>query len=247
MNMNEIGFQGVTSYRKNDFAVIRLIAREQWPTDPLSNSQLLLHLADDFQLCYGPRPLLIFQARLVFRRYQTRIWVGTPTFQSRFYVFRISFTGMLWLYCHVFSVHRRVLDWWPNLLDSLIQRVTTLYSTLLSTYTHQCPQSRLHCRCLVAAFESLSSPSYGFLKRPRPQPPTSNSNGLQGLSPNSYLTNSLTQLLTNKLTQYNWLPLTVLLIISRHIPQRKHCSSVAVQCPLPSNGRCLVVCFATVA
>jgi hypothetical protein len=31
--------------------------------------------------------------------------------------------------------YRRGLDWWPDLLDSLIQRVTTLYSSLLHTHT----------------------------------------------------------------------------------------------------------------
>jgi hypothetical protein len=32
-----------------------------------------------------------------------------------------------------FSDCRRVLDWWPDLLDSLIMRVTTLHSSLLHT------------------------------------------------------------------------------------------------------------------
>jgi hypothetical protein len=31
--------------------------------------------------------------------------------------------------------YRRVLDWWSDLLDCLIQRVTTLYSTLLHTHS----------------------------------------------------------------------------------------------------------------
>jgi hypothetical protein len=33
------------------------------------------------------------------------------------------------------SDYRRGLDWWSDLLDSLIQRVTTLYSSLLHTHT----------------------------------------------------------------------------------------------------------------
>jgi hypothetical protein len=33
------------------------------------------------------------------------------------------------------SDYRRVLDWWPNLLHILIQRVPTLYSSLLHTHT----------------------------------------------------------------------------------------------------------------
>jgi hypothetical protein len=41
-------------------------------------------------------------------------------------------------FCHVFVEcdYRRVLDSWPNLLGSLLQRVTTLYSSLLHTHTH---------------------------------------------------------------------------------------------------------------
>jgi hypothetical protein len=43
------------------------------------------------------------------------------------------------------------------------------------------------------------------------------------------------------------LHLTVLLTTQRHGPHRKHHSSAAVYGPLPSNGRCLVVCFVVVA
>jgi hypothetical protein len=34
------------------------------------------------------------------------------------------------------SDYGRVLEWWSDLLDSLIQGVTTLYSSLLHTHTH---------------------------------------------------------------------------------------------------------------
>jgi hypothetical protein len=38
------------------------------------------------------------------------------------------------LYCNVTECdYRRVLGWWSDLLDSLIQRVTTLYTSLLHT------------------------------------------------------------------------------------------------------------------
>jgi hypothetical protein len=42
------------------------------------------------------------------------------------------------IYCHSFMEYgyRWVLDWWSNLLDSLIQHMTKLYSTLLHTHTH---------------------------------------------------------------------------------------------------------------
>jgi hypothetical protein len=49
------------------------------------------------------------------------------------------------------SDHRRDLDWWPDLLHTLIQRVTTLNSSLL--HTHACVHSHISIsRCLVAAF-----------------------------------------------------------------------------------------------
>jgi hypothetical protein len=39
-------------------------------------------------------------------------------------------------YCHVYECdYRRGLDWWPDLLHPLIQRVTTLYKSLLHTHT----------------------------------------------------------------------------------------------------------------
>jgi hypothetical protein len=84
-------------------------------------------------------------------------------------------------FCHAFSVRskfysisntvtwfsdfRRVLDWWLDLLDSLIQCVTTLYSTLLHTKV-----SKVHVftsRCLVAASKGGRSPSSGLPNWPR--------------------------------------------------------------------------------
>jgi hypothetical protein len=41
------------------------------------------------------------------------------------------------------------------------------------THTHECPQSRLYCRWLVAAFNEGHSPSSGFPNGPRPELPTS--------------------------------------------------------------------------
>jgi hypothetical protein len=73
------------------------------------------------------------------------------------------------LYCHDFSDYRRGLDWWSDLLDSLIQRVTTLYSSLLHTHihTHTSVHSHVFTRCcLVAASNGRRSPSLGFPKYP---------------------------------------------------------------------------------
>jgi hypothetical protein len=57
------------------------------------------------------------------------------------------------------------------------QRLTALYRSLL--HTHYCPQSRLHCRCLVAASNGGRSSSSGFLNCPRPPTSASNSNSSQ--------------------------------------------------------------------
>jgi hypothetical protein len=86
--------------------------------------------------------------------------------------------------------YRQVLDWWLNLLHTLIQHVTTLYSSLL--HTHWCPQSCLHCDRLLAASNSRCSSS-GFPNCPRPQLPASNSNSSQWLNPSSSLTASESQ------------------------------------------------------
>jgi hypothetical protein len=47
------------------------------------------------------------------------------------------------LHCHDFSDYRRVLDWWPDFLNSFIQRLTTLYSTLLQAQTHTSVRSHV--------------------------------------------------------------------------------------------------------
>jgi hypothetical protein len=101
------------------------------------------------------------------------------------------------IYCSNFSDYRWILDWWPGLLYSLIQCMTTLYSSLL--HPHWCLQSQLHWHCLVAASSGGHSPSFGFPNCPRPQLPASHSNSSQQLNPSSYLTHSLTDQLTAKL------------------------------------------------
>jgi hypothetical protein len=50
-------------------------------------------------------------------------------------------------------------------------------------YTYASAQSRLHCRCLVTAFNGGRSPSSGFPDCPQPQLLASNSNSLQRLNP----------------------------------------------------------------
>jgi hypothetical protein len=70
-----------------------------------------------------------------------------------------------------------ILDWWLDLLDTLLQHVTTLYSSLLHTHTHkhahthtqQCPLSCLHCHCLVATSNGRHYPSSGFPNCPQLQ------------------------------------------------------------------------------
>jgi hypothetical protein len=83
-----------------------------------------------------------------------------------------------------------VLDWWPDLLDSLIQRVTTLYNWLICTHT-SVHRHVFTGRCSVAASNSGPSPSSGSPNCPRASATSSHSNSSQGLnrianSPNNY-------------------------------------------------------------
>jgi hypothetical protein len=71
--------------------------------------------------------------------------------------------------------YSRGLYWWPDLLDSLIQRVTTLYSSLLHTHT----SSHSHVftsRCFVEASNGGRSFSSGFPKCLQLQLPASHNN-----------------------------------------------------------------------
>jgi hypothetical protein len=129
--------------------------------------------------------------------------------------------------------------------------------------------------CLIPASNVGRSRSSGFSNSPRPQLPASNSNCSQQLKPCGYLTHSLTDCLQtlSRLTElrvrirlnecrftanlFVLAPshleahdsislLAVLLITSRYRSNRKHRFSLAVHVSLPSNGCCLVVCFAVV-
>jgi hypothetical protein len=93
------------------------------------------------------------------------------------------------------------LDWWLDLFDSLIQRVTTRYSSLLHTHTHTNVHSHVFtCRCSVAASNLGCSPSSGFPKFSRPQLPASHGNNSQRLNLSSSLTDWLIQSLANNLS-----------------------------------------------
>jgi hypothetical protein len=135
-------------------------------------------------------------------------------------------------------------------LVSSIQCATTLHNSLLYMREHTCTHTHthksVHCHvfiscCLVAASNGGHSLSSGFPNYPRPQLPASNSNSSQRLNYSGSLTNSVT------LQPANSTQLTLLLITTRHRPHRKHAFSIAIYGPLPSIGRCLVVCFAVVA
>jgi hypothetical protein len=94
--------------------------------------------------------------------------------------------------------YKRGLDWWPDLLDSDTTRdprTLSLSLSLSSVHSHV-----FTSRCLAEASNSGRSPSYGFPKCLRPQPPASNSNSSQQLNPGSYPTNSLTHQPTHSLT-----------------------------------------------
>jgi hypothetical protein len=75
-----------------------------------------------------------------------------------------------------------VLDWWSDLLNSLTQRATTLYNSLLRTHT-SVHSHVFTSRYAVAATNGGRSPSSGFSSYPRPQLPASKSNNSSQLIP----------------------------------------------------------------
>jgi hypothetical protein len=87
-----------------------------------------------------------------------------------------------------------------TLSHSTWARDYTLQFTI--THTDSCPQSCLHCHCLVAASNGGLSPSSVFPNHSQPQLPASNSNSSQQLNHSSSLmdspTNSTDSLLTNR-------------------------------------------------
>jgi hypothetical protein len=97
-------------------------------------------------------------------------------------------------------------------------------------YTH--PHTRTHSRftssCSVTASKIGRSSSSGFPNYPRHQLSATHSNSSQRLKRSSPLTD-LTKSVTHQPIQLIWLSLTVVLIISRHGPHRKHRSIIAVQ------------------
>jgi hypothetical protein len=127
--------------------------------------------------------------------------------------------------------YKRVLDWWWDSLDSLIQCVTTLYSSLLHTHARTSVHSHVcTSRCSVANSIGGHSLSSGFRNYCWPQLSASNSKNSQRPNLNSSLTGSVTHqqtLFTNSTD-------SVMLITSRHGPHRKHPSSVAVSLRSPS-------------
>jgi hypothetical protein len=118
------------------------------------------------------------------------------TIRSHKTVFWFSMSNNTSILSRVWSETRQDLDWWSDLLDSLMQLVTALHKSL--SHTDKCSQPRSSLRCLVAASNGRHSPSSGFPNCPRPQLPASNSNCSHRLNCNS----SLTHLLTHSPTNY---------------------------------------------
>jgi hypothetical protein len=96
--------------------------------------------------------------------------------------------------------------------------------------THAVVSTVFTTRCSVAASNGWRSSPSEFPNYLLPQLPASNSDSLQQLDLSSSLTQSLTIQPSNSL-------LTVLLIIFRHGPHRKHRYSFAAYGLLPSTGK----------
>jgi hypothetical protein len=122
---------------------------------------------------------------------------------------------------------------------------TTCDCNLQVTIRHTCTHTHISVhscvftsRCSVAASNGWRSPSSGSPNYPWLQLPTSHSNSSQWLNLSSSLNNSVTHQPTNWTHSLQ----TILLIMSRHRPHRKHRSSVAVYRQLSSylfHGLCL--------
>jgi hypothetical protein len=134
-----------------------------------------------------------------------------------------------------------------TLTNPWLQAIITvpLIHTLYSSHTQVFSGCCVFYSLLVTASNGGHSPSSGFPNCSRSQLPATHSNSSKRLNPRSSLTNSVTHQPTNS-TQLTHPSLTVLLIISRHGPHRKHRFLITVFVPLPSNC-CLVVCFVVVA
>jgi hypothetical protein len=70
------------------------------------------------------------------------ILITCSNYSNLFHLISTTRSGVI--YCHMIGCdYRWVLDWWPDLLDSLIHCVTTLYSSLLRTWLVMCSLSLL--------------------------------------------------------------------------------------------------------
>jgi hypothetical protein len=156
-------------------------------------------------------------------------------------------------YCHDFCVYRRGLDWWPDLLESLIRRVTTLYSPLshASGHNHTSESASLHdWRFTVIQFVLVPNRFRVttrdlFLR-------------LNPFSHSSYATSSLMKRWVCLLwTGFAFVApsLPLLLITARHGPRRKRLllfSFLTVETrlfsdPLPINDCCIPAYLAVIA
>jgi hypothetical protein len=159
----------------------------------------------------------------------------TPPYSQHSVTFMISifFTvqyATLYTYFHVLECdYMRVLDWWPHLLDPLIQRVSTFCISLLYTLVLPVTSS---LPLLCSGFQRRMFP---FLWVPE-------------LSPASATSFSQQQLITNEPQQFfNCKSYLFPLITSRLGRRRKHRSSVVMQLLLSDGMAYFVVACAAIS
>jgi hypothetical protein len=145
--------------------------------------------------------------------------------------------------------YRRVLDWWSDLFDALIQHMTTRYNSLLYTqtqHTHKHTLMSIVTSSLAVARWRLPTAEVPLRLCSRTAPASASRFSQQQLITTELQQscNSLSHSLTNSLHSTDWLTdwLTVLHITSRHGPNRKHRSLllfpiVAVERSLFANLR----------
>jgi hypothetical protein len=109
--------------------------------------------------------------------------------------------------------------WIVYLINSTLWYSLWLHFTV-HCYTHTCPQSCLHCRCFIAAFNRSHSPSSGIPNCPRPQLPASNSNNWR-LNPISTLADCNSNSKSESKLGYDWQSVSQSVLVSSCIWARR--------------------------
>jgi hypothetical protein len=171
-------------------------------------------------------------------------WQRTHTINNLTTHFLLNFTWFICsIYCNILSLVwvglQTGFGLWIGFIDSLIQRVTRLYNSVLHTYTHISVYSHVFTsRCSVAAYNGARCPSSGFPNYPRASVTSFSQNKLPTTELQQSFNYQLSDWVTHQptyTTQLTGWTLTNLLITYWHGRLRKHRSSLTVYGTLSSR------------